>query len=176
MLTIITVTTTNITFLLAHLTTFSLPHINSCSIEWWKRLTKWWKSMRKRAVLTYFEVIYGIFLWDWAKPRITALRTCSIFIYTEIGYVIRGLGSEPRCSIRKSGIITGAILSPVLTKSKLKSDKQIAPIHVINNVFLSHTFEEIKFKTSQQWILVILRQCVYVTTINLFFDMKPRLL
>jgi hypothetical protein len=62
----------------------------------------------------------------------------------------RELRSELRCSIRKTGIINGAILSPVLTKSKLKSDKQIAPIRIINNVFLSHTFEEIKSKTSKQ--------------------------
>lgn len=38
------------------------------------------------------------------------------------------LRSEPRCSVRKTGIINGAILSPVLTKSKFKSEKQIAPI------------------------------------------------
>jgi len=52
-----------------------------------KRVSEW-KSMRKGAGLTYFEVIYGIFLWDWAEPRITALLTCSVFKYKETGYLI----------------------------------------------------------------------------------------
>jgi hypothetical protein len=167
MLTITTVTATNITFLLAYLKTFSLPHINSYTIEWRKRVSAW-QSMRKGAVLTYFEVIYCIFLWDWAKPRTTALLTRSIFIYKETGYLACALRSEPRCSIRKTGIKNGAVLIvSLLTKSKLISDKQIAPIRIINNVFLSPTFEEIKFKTSQKWVFVI-----YLKTICLHYDNK----
>ena len=106
--------------------------------------------MPKGAVLTYFEVIYGIFLWGKATNYCTPDMQCIQIRGNRLSNRC-GLRSELRCSISKTGIINGAILIVSrVDKIKVQIGQADHASTYCKYVFLSHTFEEMKFKNSKQ--------------------------